>query len=354
MAAHHRPGLALGVYLDGKIIKAAGYGFANLELKVPVTPESVFHTESVAKIFTAISVMMLVEEGKVSLDDSITKYFPEAPQTWKPVKIRHLLTHTSGSPDYMEEEVDKFSAFINPRKDYTEDELLRALYAQPLQFAPGDQRRYNNAGFVILGALIRRVTGQSWIDFQQKRIFQPLGMTATRIISEADIIPNRVSGYSLVEGEWKNPEWSAPSLSAVADGCLYSNVLDMAKWDAALYGEKLLKRSTLEQMLAPVTLNSGKTYPNGFAWLTEDVNGHRLVYHDGEFNAFTTDLSRYLDDHLTIMIFTNLGVSDSFPKYLADKIGALYLPALAKKDDLTGTAAVMKANSSTRGVPASR
>jgi CubicO group peptidase (beta-lactamase class C family) len=319
MQKRHIPGLALLVIRDGKIVKEQGYGLANVELEVPVKPETIFQSGSMGKQFTATAVMMLVEEGKVSLDDPLTKFFPDAPPAWKNVKVRHLLSHTGGFTDYP----DKFDF----RRDYTEDDLLKIVQAQALSFPPGSAWKYSNLGYLTLGILIHRVTGQFYGDFLHDRIFQPLGM-GTRIISEADIIPNRAAGYRLVKGQLKNQEWVSPTLNTTADGALYFNILDLAKWDAALYKEKLLKRSTLEQMWTPVKLNNGK--PNsdhyGFGWLISDIGGHRVIEHAGAWQGFTTNISRYVDDHLTIAVLTNL--ENGGPSSITHHIAGIYIPAL--------------------------
>jgi CubicO group peptidase (beta-lactamase class C family) len=319
MQKRHIPGIALLVIRDGKTIKQQGYGLANVELQVPVKPETIFQSGSMGKQFTATAIMMLVEEGKVSLDDPLTKYFPEAPPAWKNVKIRHLLSHTGGFTDYP----DKFDF----RRDYTEDELLRIVEAQALSFPPGSNWAYSNLGYLTLGILIHRVTGQFYGDFLHDCIFQPLGM-GTRIISEADIVPNRAAGYRLVKGELKNQEWVSPTLNTTADGALYFNILDLAKWDAALYTGKLLKRSSLDQMWTPVTLNDGK--PNsdhyGFAWFINDAGGHRVIEHGGAWQGFTTNISRYVDDQLTVVVLTNL--EGGGPSSIAHHVAGLYLPAV--------------------------
>jgi len=324
------PGISLGVMRGGRIIKAKGYGLANVELAVPVTPRSVFQTGSVGKQFTATAVMMLVEEGRVGLDDSIPKYFPEAPPSWKAVTVRQLLTHTSGIADYGGEESTMGNGVIDFRRDYTEDELVRTFAPMPPDFAPGQKFSYSNTGYVLLGVLIHRVTGKFYGDFLQERIFRPLGMTATRIISEADIIPDRSSGYRLVDGQLKNQEWVSPSLNTTADGALYTNVLDLAKWDAALYTERLLKRASFDQMWSPVKLNSGETYPYGFGWRITPVNGHRLLGHGGAWQGFTMSISRYVDDRLTIVVFTNLDENNSRPEDVAARVAAIYIPDLAR------------------------
>jgi CubicO group peptidase (beta-lactamase class C family) len=224
------PGLALLVSRDGKAVKAQGYGLSNVELQVPVKPETIFQSGSMGKQFTATAVMMLVEEGKIALDDPIGKYLKTAPPAWNAVTIRELLSHTAGFTDYP----DKFDF----RRDYSEAQLLKIVEGVPLAFTPGTKWSYSNLGYFTLGILIHQVTGKFYGDFLQERIFQPLGMTTTRIISEADIIPNRSAGYRLVKGELKNQEWVSPTLNTTADGALYFSILDLAKWDAApLYGE---------------------------------------------------------------------------------------------------------------------
>ena len=346
MREQNIPGVSLAVMRNGKIIKATGYGLANVELNVPVTPQMVFNPASLAKAFTATAVMMLVEAGKVGLDDKVSKYLPEAPATWNDITIRRLLTHTSGLRDYFGEDGDPKYDF---HQDFTEDELVRKFAAQTMRFPAGEQWRYNNAGYVILGVVIHRVTGKFWFDFVKERIFDPLGMTSTRLIGTDNIIPNRVNGYYLVNGQWKIEPWVAPSWYTTADGSLYTNVFDMAKWDAALYTEKLIKRSTLEQMWTPVKLNDGTTYPYGFAWRVSDVNGHRLIQHDGVDYAFTSRFARYVNDGLSVIVFMNLGEDDeaAMPKRMTDNVAAIYIPALGKGNGQPPPAAARETEQST-------
>ncbi len=324
----HIPGIALAVLRDGHLIKVQGYGLANVELGVPVKPETIFQTGSVGKQFTAAAIMILVEEGKVGLDDKLSKYLSGTPQAWKDVTVRNLLTHTSGIANYESDEYIKPGGPINLRADYTEDELFQKMCALPLNFQPGEKWSYSNTGYVLLGFLIHKVTGEFYGDFLQERIFRPLDMTSTRIISEADIIPNRSSGYELVKGEIKNQQWVSPTFNSTADGALYTNVLDLAKWDAALYMEKLLKNSSFDQMWTPVTQSDGKQFPYGFGWHLEEVNGHRLIEHGGSWQGFTTHISRYVDDRLTVVVLTNLDSSHSDPKTIAHSVASLYVSAV--------------------------
>jgi CubicO group peptidase (beta-lactamase class C family) len=315
------PGLALAVMRDGQIIKAKGYGLGNIELNVPASPQTIFQSGSVGKQFTATGIMMLVEEGKVGLDDKVAKYFPGAPESWNKFTVRNLLTHTSGIKEYTGRDFDY-------RRDYTEEDLLKMAQAQPFDFAAGDKWSYSNTGYMLLGMLIHKVTGKFYGDFLQERIFKPLGMTTTRIISEADIVPNRAAGYRLVKGVVKNQEWVNPTLNTTADGSLYFTVLDLAKWDAALYTEKLIKKSSLDLMWTPVKLNNGKTYPYGFGWRVTEMNGHRLIEHGGSWQGFTTGISRYVDDKLTVVALTNLDSRHARPEDIIHGVAGIYIAAL--------------------------
>jgi CubicO group peptidase (beta-lactamase class C family) len=332
------PGTSVAVVRDGRIIKATGYGLANVELNVPVTPATIFQAGSTGKQFLATAILLLAEEGKISLDDSITKYFPEAPSWWKPITIRHLLTHTSGLPDIWGESDSRgmfANALVDMRRDYTEDELLGAFIKMRPSFKPGEKWEYCNTGYQILGFLIRRLTGKSHSDFMRERVFRPLAMDTARVISESDIVPNRSSGYVIVNGELKNQEWIAPSLNTTADGPYYMTVLDLAKWDASLYTETILKRTSLEQMwTAQAKLNSGETYPYGLGWFLADVNGHHLMYHTGGNQGFFVNISRYTDDRLTIIVMNNLDEDHCDTLTISGAIASIYIPATKGKNPI--------------------
>ncbi len=320
MAKRKIPGLSLAVVKNGEIVKACGYGLANVELNAPATAETIYQSGSVGKQFTATLVMMLVEEGKIKLDVPISTYFPDAPATWKNVTARRLLSHTAGISDKLYEQ-------INMRQDYTEDELYKKVASLPLDFAPGDKWNYSNPGYLLLGILVHKVTGEFYGDQLQKRIFRPLGMSTARIINEADIIMNRADGYRLVNGELKNQEWVAPMINTTADGSLYLTVLDMAKWDAALYTEKLLKKASLDEMWTPIRLNDGKTEKYGFGWRPDAVRGHRIIEHGGSWQGFNTHISRFVDDKLTVIALTNLDGAN--PGSIVHEVAGLYNPELA-------------------------
>jgi CubicO group peptidase (beta-lactamase class C family) len=313
------PGVSLAVVKDGRVALAKGYGVATVEHQVAVKPETIFQSGSTGKQFTAMAVMMLVEDGKIGLDDRVAKYLPSVPETWKNITVRHLLTHTSGAGSYPRD--------FDYRRDYTEDELLQRATAVPLDFQPGEKWSYSNLGFITLGVMVSKVTGKFYGEFLHERVFRPLEMTTARIISENDIVANRASGYRLVNGELKNQVWNSPTMLTTADGSLYLTVLDMAKWHAALYTEKLLKKSSLDAMWTPVTLNDGRTHNYGFGWTLNNVNGHRLIEHGGSWQGFKAYIARYVDDRTTVIVFANLAQAN--PGKIAHGVAALYINGLA-------------------------
>ena len=193
------PGISLAIIKNGQIIYGVGYGYSNIEHQVPVKLETIFQSGSVGKQFTSMAVMMLVEDKKIRLDATIDKYFLDAPNEWKNITVRHLLTHTSGMTDYPQD--------FNFRADYTEDDMYKLIKTIPLAFQPGEEWAYSNLGYVMLGILIRRVTNQYYGDFLKQYIFDPLNMTTAQVINEADIILNRAAGYVLVNNELKNQDW---------------------------------------------------------------------------------------------------------------------------------------------------
>jgi len=320
MAREKVPGVAVAVVDHGNVVMAEGYGRANVEHNVPVRPETVFQSGSLGKQFTAATVMTLVEEGKLALDDPIAKYFPEAPPAFRAITVRHLLTHTSGIPDYTEGTIDL-------RRDYTEDELARMAFGLELEFAPGSRWNYSNTGYLMLGVLVRRVSGRFYGDVLRERVFAPLGMKTARIISEEDIVPNRAAGYRLVGGELKNQEWVAPKLNTTADGSLYFTVLDLIAWEKGLRARAVLRPDSWAATFQPVRLTSGRTYPYGFGWVVDQAAGQSVVGHGGSWQGFRTQLTRYLGNDLTIVVLANLAEAE--PDRFVSGIAAIFDPKLA-------------------------
>ncbi len=300
MAANHIPGLSLAVVRDGKIVLAKGYGTANLELSVPATEKTVFAIYSITKTFTAVATMMLVEEGRVSLEDPISKHLAGMPAAWNQITIRHLLTHTSGIIDFC----DVPDSPCEKSKDFTQPELLASVASFPLQFASGERWEYNNVGFYLLGMLIEKVSGKSYEQFLTERIFAPLEMHATRLVNYAEIIPNRAAGYTWRKGKFVNALRISPTLSFSLGG-LVSTVLDLAKYDAALYTEKLLKKQTLDRMWTPAKLNDGQTVEYGLGFGMTPYEGRRRVGHSGGQAGFSTTITRLIDDKITVIALSN-------------------------------------------------
>lgn len=328
MKKQNIPGLSIAVVRNGEVIKAEGYGFANLEHQVPATKDTVYQSGSVGKQFTAAAVMLLVEDGKIGLDDPIGKYIEESPESWKGITIRNLLTHTSGIKD--------ITNSLNLRKDYSESDIVKLAAERPLDFPPGEQWRYSNTAYALLGVVIHKASGKFYGDVLKERVFDPLSMTTARINNEPDIIPNRAAGYRLVGKDIKNQQYVSPTLNTTADGSLLFTVLDMAKWDAGLYTDKVLKKSSLEQSWTPVKLKNGRTHPYGFGWAISDQRGCKEIQHGGAWQGFQTHISRFVDPQLTVIVLANRVGSN--PTAIARGIAGFYEPALKPLSSLAASA----------------
>ena len=326
----HIPGLSLAVVRNGRVIKAQGYGLANLELNAPATKDTVYEIGSMTKQFTATAVMMLVEEGKVILDDKITEYFPAAPETWSRITIRHLLTHTSGIQNHVA--VPDFPNLF--QTNLTRDQLIKLFFKLPLEFQPGEAWSYDNTGYYLLGIIVENASGKSFWQFLDERIFRPVGMTSTRNTDAQPIVTNRASGYEWVNNKFERRPVLAPFI-AFSSGAILSNVGDMAKLDAALYTERLLKRSSLEQMWTPAKTNQGAlaSFDYGYGWFIDTYHGHRVVQHSGGTPGFSSVIYRFVDDQLTVIILTNH--ADRIVDQLAIDIAGIYAPALKRPEGKT-------------------
>jgi CubicO group peptidase (beta-lactamase class C family) len=321
MDREHIPGVAVAVVRSGTVLSAKGYGLANVEHQVPVTPETIFQSGSLGKMFTSAAVMLQVEDGKLSLADPIAKFFPGSPPEWQKITVRHLLTHTSGIPDYTDGAIDL-------RRDYTEDQLAAMAYGLKLDFAPGEKWKYSNTGYLLLGIIIHKTSGTFYGDVLAERVFTPLGMKTTRVISEADIVPHRAAGYTLVKGELKNQEWVSPSLNTTADGALYFSVNDLIAWDAGVRAGKILSADSWRAVLTPVTLNDGKTAPYGFGWAIASRGGQPVYQHGGSWQGFKTHYARFMRDDLSVIVLANLRQAD--PAKIVDAVAAAVDRGLAK------------------------
>jgi CubicO group peptidase (beta-lactamase class C family) len=324
MARQRIPGMSVAVLRGDSVLLARGYGFADLEHRVPATDSTVYAVGSLSKQFTAAAIVLLSQQGRLRLDDPITRYLPEGSAVWSAVTIRHLLTHTSGIPE---------DTTLDWRRDYSESELVRSA-AQPLQFQPGELESYSSTGYALLGVIIHRVTGVSWGDFVREQIFRPLGMRTARVNSDTDIVPNRTGGYYLVNDTLKNPEWVSPSINATADCCLSFTVLDLAHWAIGLNHGKVLGRAGLKLSWTPVRLNNGGTYPYGFGWNILEQRGYRRIGHSGAWLGCHATIQRYPDFDLTVIVLLNLAQANS--EGIALGIAGLLEPTLTPPHLLSG------------------
>jgi CubicO group peptidase (beta-lactamase class C family) len=325
MAKENIPGVALAVVKDGKVERVGAYGYANVEWKAPVTVDSVFEIGSITKSFTATAVMMLVAEGRISLDQRIGFYISDLPDAWGTISIRQLLSHTSGIKDYVTNTVRLIRDVREPR------DTLKIVASAPFQFPPGTRAEYSSTNYVLLGLLIEKVSGKSYADFLSERIIQPLGMTHTCVNDPGAVIAGRAQGY-----QWKTGQlWNQPAITeaaAFSAGALVSTVGDLAKFDQALYTDRLLKPDLRELMWTPAKLADGSspgvimfaTY--GLGWGLDEHAGHRCVWHGGKSAGFTAAFQRFPEDRLTVIVLTNL-VSGSADR-LAFAAAAVTNPAL--------------------------
>ncbi len=321
MRERHIPGAAIAVVRNGRIVKVEGYGLANVELNVPATKETVFEIGSVTKQMTAAAIMLLVEEGRVNVDARIGKYLPNAPEAWNNVTVRHLLTHTSGIKSYT-----GIASGFELTKRLKRDEFVKAIGAYPLEFAPGARWNYSNSGYNLLGFIIESVTGASYWDFMRTRIFTPLGMNMTTDRDPKFIVPNRATGYEWQDNRLVGRDYDLTDVFSA--GAIISTVVDLAKWDAAWRGDAFLKKESKEKIWTPMVLNDGKPYPYGFGWNVTEFRGHRLVSHGGQTAGFAANISRYVNDNLTIIVLTNLG-DQGLGGNVARGIAKIYLPDIS-------------------------
>ena len=324
MQQFHIPGLSLAVVKDGKVIKGKGYGSANLELNAAASPDTVYEIGSLTKQFTATAIVMLAEENKLRLNAPIGDYLADIPARWQAITVRQLLNQTSGIKDYFTDDVPDLMKAAHFAA--TIEQILKPATSAPVSFLPGESYNYSNTNYYLLGLIIEKVSGKSYADFLQTRIFAPLGMTSTRVNDHRIVIANRSAGYDYDWG--KNFLHRADSVDetwSFAAGALVSTVDDLAKWDAALDGEKLVSSAGKKQMFTAGRLNSGIAHRYGFGWYVDQVNGHTNLSHGGDIPGFASYFSRYPEDHLTVIISMNQYI---YPKRISDKIAEMYLPEL--------------------------
>lgn len=322
MQARQVPGVSVAVVKDGTVVVAKGYGVSDVEKSIKATEHTVYQLASVTKPFTAMAVLMLAEDGKLSLDGKITDILPGLPAAWAPVTVRHLLSHTSGIKSY----TDVFGEQkVADSRVFTSAEILALVKDAPLQFAPGEKYAYCNTGYYLLGMIIEKVSGKPYATVLAERIFRPLGMTATSLDDHADARPVRAKGYATRNGETTPAEHTHPSQPFSA-GALVSTVADLATWDIALTGRKLLKPASYEAMWTPMRLNDGRPSTYGLGWQVEPFRTRPRQGHGGGISGFSTFLARYPEDRVTVVVLTNQGGGAAGA--IANNVAAIYVAAL--------------------------
>ena len=296
----NEPGAAAIVTRKGETVFRKGYGLADMELKVPIQPDMVFRLGSVTKQFTAVAILMLEEQGKLSVTDPITKFLPDYPTGGQTITIEHLLTHTSGIKSYtsLPEWLSKW------RVDMSLGSLIDMFKNQPMDFKPDERWLYDNSGYILLGAIIEKASGESYENFIEKKIFEPLGMKDSYYDRTEQIIPKRVKGYQRTATGFQN----APYLSMTqpyAAGSLASTVDDLAIWDTAVWSNKLIKKESLAKAHTPHRLADGRSTAYGYGWSLGSYEGHRTVEHGGGIHGFATYVLSMPDDGVYVAILTN-------------------------------------------------
>jgi len=316
------PGCAVGALRDGQWLYSHGYGMADLEHGVPITPKTVFHIASVSKQFTAFAIYLLAQEGKLALDDDIRKYLPELHDFGKTITIRHLIHHTSGLRDQW---VLLAMAGWRLEDVITESDILRLVWRQKeLNFAPGDKELYSNTGYTLLGLIVKRVSGQSLREFAQKRIFKPLGMEHTHFHDEyGELVNARAYSYER-QGEAAY-RYIALSYSNVGATSLFTTVEDLALWDENFYTGRIGGKDLLAQMQIKGKLNDGREIGYASALVIGSYKGLKTVEHGGGDAGFRTDLLRFPDQHFSVITLCN--AAESNPGGLARQVADIFLAA---------------------------
>lgn len=333
MAKRHIPGLTIAIVKDGKVVRSQGYGQASVELSVPASEATVYQLGSLTKQITATAILRLAQDGKLSVDDKITKYLDDLPASWKAITIRQLFNQTSGLPNYRAE-LD-MGALL---REYSAAEVIKMASEKPLLFAPGTQYAYSNTNFHLLGMIVEKVSGKSYGDYLQERFFQPLGMTATRLNDPNIIISNRARGYLWDGTTLQNGVFTFNPTIAFGDDGVISTVGDLVKWSAALDGDTLLGPAAKALLWTPPSLPGGAVTEYGAGWIITHVNGHKLIWHNGAVVAgFSAALFRFPDDKLTVIVLSNLldvpSVEHGTPMYeLTLGLAKLSLPDLAREE----------------------
>jgi len=302
------PGVALLVMRSGQVVRASGYGLANVEHDVPVRRDTMFQSGSLGKQFTAAAVLMLAERGKLALADRIGRYLPPPPPGWESITVRRLLDHTSGIHD-SEEDGEVFDL----RREYSDDQIIEVAYSYPLDFVPGTRWKYNNMGYVLAGIIVTRLTGAPYGEFLGRELFRPLGMRTARVISDADIVPHRAAGYVRTPQGIRNQDFVSASLNATADGSLYLSLDDWAAWIAAMDRRALLSPASWNALWERSVLSDGHRTEHGLCFDHLVLSGHEVLEFDGSWQGFRSAIERDPATGVTVVVLENLAEAEPVP-----------------------------------------
>lgn len=286
---------------EGQIIYRKSFGSANLELNVPMQPEMVFRIGSMTKQYTAIAILQLVEKGKISLQDNIQKFIKGSTDKWQNVTVENLLAHTSGIIGY---DVLDFHIPNAIRIDFMPKQIIDSLAKLPLDFVPGTKFNYSNSNYLILGYIIEQVTGKSYKDYLQEKIFKPAGLTNTYYDTPTEIISNRVNGYTKDSSKYHNADYISMT-QAFSAGALLSNIDDLFKWHQALYSYKLITKETLEKAFTSFKLKDGQFSEYGYGWFIKDWKGSKSIGHGGAIDGFRSTETFFPDQNIFITTLFN-------------------------------------------------
>ncbi len=326
------PGAVALIAKDGNVIYRKAFGNANLELGVSMNPENIFEIGSITKQFTSVSILMLLEQGKLELDDEITKFLPDYPTQGKTITVHHLLTHTSGIKSYTSMEGMRDIA----RKELSPTELIDFFKNEDMDFEPGEEYRYNNSGYIILGYIIEKLSDQSYAEYIEKNIFEKIDMSSSFYGSMTKMIKNRASGYQENDG-YVNANFLDLSIPYAA-GSLMSNVDDMLKWQQAVKKNVFVKQETIDLAFTNYTLNNGEVINYGYGWGINDLNGVPSIEHGGGIFGFTSQGVYVPSEDLYVIVLTNCSCNS--PGTVTTKIAAL---AIGKPyPDMSNTVSLTK------------
>jgi CubicO group peptidase (beta-lactamase class C family) len=336
------PGLGVAIVRDGEILHLGGYGLADVEHNVPATPDSIFHSGSTGKMFTAAAVLLLVQQGHLGLDEPVRRYLTEGPESWAAMTIRQLLTMMSGLGNFGDAfapaPIENNVVPLNLWQDHSDAQLLALASLSPLAFAPGESYRYSNTSYILASLIVARVSGKPYYTLLREQLFGPAGMASARDASWSDIVPNRAQGYSRDGDALRNRCWTAPTLLRTGDGGLFFSPRDIARWFIELDRPQVFRSDIVAQMFEPALMRDGRPAINGYAlgWENSEVRGHRKIRHGGTWYGFRAELARFPTQKLSVAVLAN--IDDAQVARIAQEIAGMVDPTVAPYEPIADSA----------------